>query len=114
MNVIVRRHDEGSFVSSRGVRILRKMTISLFAHQALGVADKRGTPVRVDLLVLQVQRQRLDWPGSLDGRARRTPATARPLTTCALEWRDVVRTLELQANVVVAQLADPLGRHVDA
>ena len=87
--------------------------VYVLTHQPLRVAHKRRPTLRVDLLVLQVQRQRLDRPGALDSRARGAPTAARSLAADALERRDVVRTFELKANVVVAQLADTLGRHVD-
>src|SRR5438128_2370327 len=40
--------------------------VIVLPHQPVGVADERGAPVRIDLLVLQVQRQRFDRPGALD------------------------------------------------
>ena len=74
---------------------------------------ERFPPLGVDPLVLEVQRERFERPGPLDGRAGRAPATARPLAAGALERRDVVRALELGANVLVVQLTRPFRRYFD-
>src|SRR5438132_57113 len=52
----------------------------------------------------------LPWPLSPVSTA---PATARPLAAGALERRDVVRALELGANVLVVQLTRPFRRYFD-
>ena len=116
--VDVRVRHEVSDVERLGVRDGRRrratFDFGLVGHQRSRVAQQRLATVGVDLLVLEVQRQRLQRSSALNGGGGRAPAAARSLAACPFERGHVVGGLELSADVVVLQLAQSFGRHVDA
>src|SRR5437764_13348076 len=86
----------------------------LFGHESPCIAQQVLATLRLDFLMFEIERQRLQRSSALNGGPERAPATARSLSTGAFEWCDIVSRFQMRADVILAQLGDTLWRNVDA